>query len=94
MNRKHALIMLLCCLIPIAAFVAVSVFNVPLSNVLLFGLILLCPLSHILLMKFMMPHHDELPAAHRQAETTIEKECHRAEHLPTPTGYKTETSGR
>lgn len=54
MTRKHILIMLACCLIPLTAFGAIALFNVPLSKVLWFGLILLCPLSHILMMKFMM----------------------------------------
>ncbi len=39
------------CLLPIAAVVAIGVFNVSVSNVLIFGMILLCPLSHILMMR-------------------------------------------
>lgn len=51
MNSRHTLVMLVCCLIPLAAFAAMFVFNVPADNVLLFALVLLCPLSHLLMMK-------------------------------------------
>jgi len=49
-HRHHLWLMLACCLIPIAALGAIFLFNVPVSSALLFALILLCPLSHLLLM--------------------------------------------
>jgi uncharacterized membrane protein YjjB (DUF3815 family) len=51
---------LICCLVPMAAILAVSVFNVPLDTLLWVGLVALCPLSHLLMMKYMMPgkQHD------------------------------------
>ncbi|HEY3290407.1 MAG TPA: DUF2933 domain-containing protein [Anaerolineae bacterium] len=58
MNKKHALIMVACCLIPIVAFTLISVFKVPVSGLITIGLILLCPLSHLLMMKSMMPGHE------------------------------------
>lgn len=67
MNPKHTFVMLLCCLIPVAAFTAIFVFNIPINNVLLFGLVLLCPLSHLLMMKNMLNGDD----AHRKAHQPI-----------------------
>ena len=59
MSKKHALIMIACCMIPIVAITLISVFNVPVSSLVTIGLVLLCPISHLLLMKFMMPGHGE-----------------------------------
>ena len=64
LKSKHMLIMLACCLIPFVGLIAITVFKIPANNVLTFGLVLLCPLGHLLLMKYMMPGHGEAPAEH------------------------------
>lgn len=57
MNKKHVLLILAGCLVPLAVLSAIFVFGIPVSTVLLVGLVLFCPLSHLLMMKF-MPEHD------------------------------------
>jgi len=64
MSKKHTLIMLACCLIPIAALVAISVFKIPVSTVVYGVIMLVCPLSHILMMKFMGHDHQQHTQEH------------------------------
>jgi hypothetical protein len=59
MIKKHIFIMLLCCLVPIATLAVIILFNFPIKTGLYIGLILLYPLSHLLIMKYM--RHDFLP---------------------------------
>ena len=67
MNKKHVLIMLACCLIPLAALVAIFVFRIPVTSVIYFGILLLCPVLHLLMMRNMMgPGHNH--AGHHHAE--------------------------
>ncbi len=74
MEKKHFVIMLLCCLVPLAAIAAVTFFRIPLNNLLTFGLVLLCPVSHLLMMKFMMnghEHGEQEHAHHGQTAATV-----------------------
>ena len=57
MKHRHLWLMVLCCLIPVAA----------LSAIFLFGMILLCPLLHILMMMGMGEHKH---GGETSAETT------------------------
>lgn len=50
-GKRHLWLMLLCCLIPIAALSAIFLFTIPVSRVLLVGLFLLCPLLHWWMMR-------------------------------------------
>jgi uncharacterized membrane protein len=87
MTKKHMLIMLACCLIPITTLAAVFLFNVPLSSVLLYVLFLICPLAHLLMMKFMT--HDEHPG---QTGAGASQERHFAhQDLPTIEAASKET---
>jgi uncharacterized membrane protein len=72
MNKKHALLMFICCLIPIAGFLLVSIFDIPLKSVFYFALILVCPLSHLLMMKYM--GHDE--SHHSDSAVVIDHSNH------------------
>ncbi len=56
MNKKHGLLILACCLVPLAAWAAIFTFRIPTDAVLLVGLTLFCPLSHLAMMKFMLGH--------------------------------------
>ena len=59
MNKKHMWLMLACCLIPLAGLAAVYLFKVQVSTVLLVGMVLFCPLAHIIMMGFMKHEHGE-----------------------------------
>ncbi len=56
-GNRHMWLMLLCCLIPIAALGAIFLFNVQVSSVVYVGIILLCPVLHFFMMKGMMGGH-------------------------------------
>jgi hypothetical protein len=73
MKKSHIWMMIACCLIPIAGLAAVYWFNNPVSRVVYFGLMLFCPLSHILMMKFMGHDHasSDQHAQHRHHTNSL-----------------------
>jgi uncharacterized membrane protein YccC len=50
---KMAWVMIIGCLLPLVVLGAIYFFNLPLNIVLVGALILLCPLSHLLMMRYM-----------------------------------------
>lgn len=75
-HGKHLLIMLACCLIPIALILAVSIFGISLgalTPLIPFALALMCPLMMIFMMRDMMSghgHSDEHAHHHADAKPT------------------------
>ncbi len=53
MNKKHTLLMVACCLVPLIALGIINTFHIPLGQAATYGLILLCPVGHLLMMKTM-----------------------------------------
>ena len=77
MSRKHIWIMLVCCLVPAAGLAAVFLFRVPVSSVVFFGLALLCPLLHVLMMATMGKGHAAHASDHSHAaHAPVKPEVH------------------
>jgi hypothetical protein len=56
-HRKHLILMILGCALPIVALAAVLLFQLQVSGAVLFAIILLCPLSHLLMLGGMGQGH-------------------------------------
>ena len=80
MKKSHIWMMIACCLIPVGGLAAVYFFNIPVSKVVYFGLMLFCPLSHVFMMKF-MGHDHGASEQHTQHQ-------HQPNALPAPTEEK------
>ncbi|MCL4394268.1 MAG: DUF2933 domain-containing protein [Chloroflexi bacterium] len=68
---KHMLLMVLCCLVPIALIVAVGVLGLslgPLSGLLPYALVLLCPLMMFFMMRGMSQEHGADVAQHHRSD--------------------------
>ena len=50
-NKKHMLVMLIGCLLPLAGFAAVLLFKIPLNTAALTGLVWLIPLPYLLMLE-------------------------------------------
>jgi len=73
-HTGHLWLMLLCCLIPVAALSAIFIFGIPVNSVVLVGVALLCPLLHFGMMFFMGGHdHGGTTSPEATAPLTEEK---------------------
>ena len=59
MTKKHMLLMLACCLIPIGAIVAISVLKIPTTGLVSTLIVLMCPVMMLLMMFGMRGSHGE-----------------------------------
>jgi hypothetical protein len=69
----------LACLAPMAAVAVIFLFNIPVSSVVLIGLMMACMASHL----FMMRHAGHSHASHNHASHN--HESREQSHLPPPT---------
>jgi hypothetical protein len=58
---KMGMLMVIGCLLPLAVIAAMSVFNLPLNMLVVGALVLLCSLSHLLMMRYMGHGHGHTP---------------------------------
>lgn len=70
--KKHRVLMLLCCLIPVALLLAIFVFKVPANALITFAIFLLCPALHLLMMRKGGHGHGQAGCGHD--ETTPESQ--------------------
>ena len=65
---RHALLMIACCAVPLVLIAAVSVFRLDLGSIGYWGLLLLCPLMHLFMMRG-LHNHGEGTSHHIHGET-------------------------
>ena len=71
MMKKHMILMLACCLIPIGLIAAISVLALPTSGLTTTVIALMCPLMMLFMMLGMRHDHEEHHEHH--AATPVEK---------------------
>jgi len=65
MTRKHLILMAIGCLLPLLVLGASLIFQIPVSRVVLYGLFLLCPAMHLLMMRDHLGHKEQpMPQQH------------------------------
>ena len=79
MHNKHSLIMLACCLVPMVALAAIFLFDVPVNTVFFYGMVLLCPALHLVMMRSMGMGHTH---KHDVEQTLTEKIPSASTHVP------------
>ena len=74
MSKKHLILMILGCVVPMGVFFVLFSLGIPLNKLFFFALILLCPLSHIFMMRGMKHHgHDDHSSESTKIETVENK---------------------
>ncbi len=71
MTKKHLLLMLACCLIPIGLIIAISALAIPVTGAVSVVIALMCPLMMLFMMLGMRGGHEEHHEHH--ASVTTEK---------------------
>ena len=62
MTKKHVLVMVLCCLIPLIGYAAVSLLGIRINAILFCGMVFVCPILHLILMLSLKRHiYDDQP---------------------------------
>ncbi len=83
MSKKHLLLMLACCLIPIGAIVAITVLNIPATGLASIVIALMCPVMMLFMMFGMRgehgghpEHHAAAPVEQKQIGTSLDQHSH------------------
>ena len=75
-GKKHLILMILCCVVPMGVFFVLFALGIPLNRLFLFAMILLCPLSHVFMMRGMKHHKQD---DHASESTKIEASENKAD---------------
>ena len=62
MTKKHVLIMVLCCLVPLIGYATASLLGIQINAILFCGMVFICPVLHLILMLSLKRHiYDDQP---------------------------------